>query len=327
MGHNDEVISATFYLTRACNIDCSYCRIWDNHFPNELSLEQKKEAIRILWEDVKAGFIILFGGEPLTLGDDLVEIVRYCGEIGVRYAITSNSLLLTPEMAQRLVAAGLQNWSISLDYITHLERDPIGAKSHKGLRDLAMLRHMGVGDLFATTTITHNNIKEILPIVEYCSENDYWVVVTPLHHQKSPDYFFASPQEAMPGMALTDDDIEELKPIMQKLIKMKQDGYLIHNDIEYLEDFTRYAKNLDWFCEGMSSMVVDADGKIKTCLHFNHIQGWTIFDLSVGIFRKEFFNRYSGKHPCQGCFWDCRYQAEHWREVDPEQGRKVFQHA
>src|SRR3990172_6318021 len=184
-------VVSIFYLTRACNIDCSYCRIWDNHFPNELPLEKKLQAIRILWQHLQVGFFVVWGGEPMMLGDDLEEVVRYCKEIGARYAVCSNSILLTEERARRLVCAGLQNWSISLDYITKHLRDPIGAKSHKGLKDLHMLKAMGVPDLHATVTITKQNIDEVIPIVDYCQEHGFWVEITALHYQKNEHYFFA----------------------------------------------------------------------------------------------------------------------------------------
>ena len=237
---DNKVVTALFYLTRACNIDCSYCRIWDNHFPDELTLEQKIHAIDILVHDVGAQFLILFGGEPMVLGDDLVTIVRHMATLSTPYAITSNSILLTKDKARALVDAGLQNWSVSADMLyPEGRKDPIAAKSMKGIRDLEMLKEMGVKDLHATMTITHQNIEHIIPLLHYLNERGIWLEVTALHWSKGEHYYFAPDKRGMEGMMLTEDDLVRIDEIMELLAYMKQGGALIHNEVDFLRSFAR----------------------------------------------------------------------------------------
>ena len=61
--------------------------------------------------------IALVGGEPL-MHPDMVEIVRYCRELGFATSLTTNGFLLTRKLLQELEDAGLQVMQISVDRMT-----------------------------------------------------------------------------------------------------------------------------------------------------------------------------------------------------------------
>jgi MoaA/NifB/PqqE/SkfB family radical SAM enzyme len=59
--------------------------------------------------------VVLFsGGEPLVR-DDLVELVEYAVERGIRPVLSTNGTLITPERARRLRDAGLEYAGVSVD--------------------------------------------------------------------------------------------------------------------------------------------------------------------------------------------------------------------
>jgi len=63
-------------------------------------------------------YIYITGGEPLILGEDIWGdhgLVRFATERGAGVNVNTNGVLLTPELALRLVKAGLAKLHISLD--------------------------------------------------------------------------------------------------------------------------------------------------------------------------------------------------------------------
>ncbi len=103
-------------LTQRCNLNCSYCGSGrclsqkDELTPSEIELLVKAFA--------KCGItkLRLTGGEPL-LRSDLPDIVKRVSNIeGIKdISATTNGILLTKELAEKLKEAGLHRINISLD--------------------------------------------------------------------------------------------------------------------------------------------------------------------------------------------------------------------
>ena len=108
-------LQCSLYLTDKCNLDCSYCTEYDNSKPHP-KLEDLKLWIRKI-RDLGTMRIALVGGEPL-LHPDVVEIVRYCRELGFATSLTTNGFLLTRKLLKELEEAGLQVSQISVDRMT-----------------------------------------------------------------------------------------------------------------------------------------------------------------------------------------------------------------
>ncbi|MDO9462191.1 MAG: radical SAM protein, partial [Deltaproteobacteria bacterium] len=94
-------------LTRNCNLSCVHCRASATRGPyeNELSTEECKKII----DDIAAHaqpVIIMTGGEPL-LRDDVFELARYGTDKGLRMVMATNGTLITPEVARKMVEAGV----------------------------------------------------------------------------------------------------------------------------------------------------------------------------------------------------------------------------
>src|SRR4029078_6148235 len=71
--------------------------------------------------------IALVGGEPLT-HPDIVELGRYCRDLGFATSLTTNGFLLTREKVRALEGAGLQVMQISVDRMTP---SPVTKKTFK----------------------------------------------------------------------------------------------------------------------------------------------------------------------------------------------------
>lgn len=108
-------------LTAACNFEpkCLYC---NQPFTKPLVdlIGWKKIISEITARDGKKDgtYIYITGGEPLLLKEDIwgdEGLVRFATEKGAAVNINTNASFLTPEVALRLVKAGLSKLHISLD--------------------------------------------------------------------------------------------------------------------------------------------------------------------------------------------------------------------
>src|SRR5262245_35704347 len=108
-------LQCSFYVTDRCNLDCSYCTEYDNAKPHPSLADLKLWLHKV--RSLGTMRIALVGGEPL-LHPDIVEIVRYCRELGFATSLTTNGFLLNRKLVAELEDAGLQVMQISVDRMT-----------------------------------------------------------------------------------------------------------------------------------------------------------------------------------------------------------------
>ena len=115
-------------VTRSCNLACVHCRASSVHGPyaGELTTAQGLSLL----DDIAAfskPVIILTGGEPL-LRADIYEIAAYGNKKGLRMVLATNGTLVTEEIARKMMDAGIQRVSISID--------GMDAQSHDAFRNV-----------------------------------------------------------------------------------------------------------------------------------------------------------------------------------------------
>jgi heme b synthase len=150
-------------VTRTCNLACVHCRAaaQDRPYENELSTE---ESFNFL--DNVAGFaqpiIILTGGEPL-LRPDIFEIAAYGTARGLHMTMAVNGTLLDADKVGKMINAGIQRISISLDGACEASHDAfrlMPGAFRGALEGIARAREAGL-DFQINTTITRQNLHEI----------------------------------------------------------------------------------------------------------------------------------------------------------------------
>lgn len=102
--------------TSRCNLNCVTCI---RHSWNEKAGDMEMSVYRLLLDglaDFPGARTVAFSGlgEPL-LHEGLPDMIRWAHERGLRTEITSNALLLTSSLADRLVASGLDQFTVSID--------------------------------------------------------------------------------------------------------------------------------------------------------------------------------------------------------------------
>ncbi|MFB6202006.1 MAG: TIGR04347 family pseudo-SAM/SPASM protein [Halorhabdus sp.] len=102
-------------LTKQCNLYCEHCYASADRdvAPGELTTTEGKALLEDLAE-YGVPVVLFSGGEPLVR-DDLMELVAYASDLGLRPVLSTNGTLITPEKARDLRDAGLQYAGISVD--------------------------------------------------------------------------------------------------------------------------------------------------------------------------------------------------------------------
>ncbi|MDP1761814.1 MAG: radical SAM protein, partial [Deltaproteobacteria bacterium] len=155
-------------VTRRCNLACLHCRAaaGSGPYPGELTTD---EGIKLLDDLAAMGqvVVILTGGEPL-LRDDIFDLAAYGTRKGHRMVMAVNGTLLTPAIAARLKAAGIQRLSISIDGGTALSHDRLRAVpgAYAGaLAGIAACQAAGL-PFQINTTVTRANRLELPAIYD-----------------------------------------------------------------------------------------------------------------------------------------------------------------
>ena len=158
-------------VTRRCNLKCPHCYInaTNEELRNELTTEEAKNLIDQISE-VSRPLLILSGGEPL-LRKDILELIRYGTEKGLRMGLGSNGSLIDATVARQLKAAGTKTVSISLDSVNPQNHDDfrgVPGSWQKAVNAIKALRENGLL-VQVNTTVTQQNqheIDEIMTLAE-----------------------------------------------------------------------------------------------------------------------------------------------------------------
>lgn len=141
--------------TEQCNLRCVYC--YESFARGKMSADVQEGIRRLIesQEGLKRLTISWFGGEPLLAADVVVGLTdlirRHCEARGITFicGATTNGTLLTPDLADRLIGAGLRTFQISIDGLAddHDSRrigpngEPSFTQIVENLRSLAQTEH------------------------------------------------------------------------------------------------------------------------------------------------------------------------------------------
>jgi radical SAM protein with 4Fe4S-binding SPASM domain len=102
-------------VTKGCNLRCVHCRATATELasPSDLPTDQ---ALNIIDQIAAFGnpILVLSGGEPLYR-PDIFQLAKYATDKGLRVALATNGTLVTKDVAEKIVEAGVKRVSISLD--------------------------------------------------------------------------------------------------------------------------------------------------------------------------------------------------------------------
>ena len=130
---NDNPI-AWLEVTDVCNLRCEGC--YRQHLTGHKPLEEIKEEILFFKRWRNPDNVSIAGGEPLV-HPQILDIVAFCAESGLKPIILTNAMALNPELLRELKRAGLAGFTIHID--SHQERPHWQGKSEAQLNELRQL--------------------------------------------------------------------------------------------------------------------------------------------------------------------------------------------
>lgn len=172
---NSQMMRCEMIINEYCNFKCPYCKglasqVFDGRKRKELTLDEIKRNIDLWCGNKPLKNIRFSGGEP-TYHKNIVEAVRHAKGRGVeRIAISTNGSN-TKAMYKKLLVAGCNDFSISLDAADSITGDKM-AGNIKGawgrvvsnIEYLSKLTYVTVG-----VVLEPGNIAKFIDIVNFAS--------------------------------------------------------------------------------------------------------------------------------------------------------------
>jgi len=154
-------------ITGKCNFKCPYCRGLRKDIKQEMSLDEVKKTIDI-WAKDNLENIRFSGGEP-TVHKDLIQMVEYAKLKNINMIAVSTNGSMPLEYYKKLIKAGVNDFSISLDACCSSAGDTmsggiIGAWDTvvNNIRELSKLTYVTVGMVF-----TPDNVEDSLNTIRF----------------------------------------------------------------------------------------------------------------------------------------------------------------
>jgi len=254
----ERPIVVSFEVTDACTCWCKHC---DHGGPKDESRNLKPADFRHYMEALRPCVVQVSGGEPM-MRDDLIEIVRQIkGGTTLPYTIlVSNWSLMTEEKYVALAQAGIDQFSVSLDFPDERHDDfrvyP-GLYSH--LEDIVpRLAKLGRDDIVLNSCITSENVGEIGAIADKAREWGVNLCYSAYSARRTGcrDYFLDAPEQLV-----------ELNRQLDAVEARRDSTNWIVNAPTTLDATRRYFANKGTpGCKaGLRFLVVTADGALQPC--------------------------------------------------------------
>ena len=287
----ERPIVVSFEVTDACTCWCKHC---DHGGPRDESRNLKPAEYRRYMEDLRPCVVQVSGGEPL-LRDDVVEIVRQIkGGSKLPYTIlVSNWSLMTEEKYLALREAGIDQFSVSLDFPDERHDEfRVYPGLYRHLEDLVpRLARLGHDDIVLNSCITSLNVGEIGAIADKARAWGVNLCYSAYSARRTGcrDYFLE-----------TASQLAELNRHLDAVEARRDSTNWIVNAPTTLEATRRYFANkgLPGCSAGLRFLVVTADGALQPCSM--QFQRYRLED------RARMIEEFSRTNQCDECYVSIR---------------------
>lgn len=281
----------SFEVTHSCNARCKHCHLGGPVEEQRASPEVYGKICR----EIKPLFAQISGGEPM-LRNDLEQIVKAfrIPNKAPHIVITTNGTLLTKEKYFRLRRAGVDEFSISLDYPDerHDEfRGIPGLFSHieRLIKEISSNNSKGIT---LCCVVQSDNFKDLIRMAELAREWDVKINFSTytLLRTQNKNYI------------LSKEELEEFKEIIKRLIDLKKKCKNIYTSNYVFKKMIAFFKNgfIPKCRTGERFINVNPDGTFSPC-------GLIITNYKS---RKELLKNFSRNNTCVHCYTSIRGNAE-----------------
>ena len=154
-------------VTSRCNAKCEHCgsSCGEKIPKDEIELKYLKKALKEVADAYDATKILLnvTGGEPL-LRSDLFELMQYAVDLGYRWGMTTNGMLINKDIAKKIEKTKMDTVSISIDGLkeTHEKFRKVPGCFDKIIAGIKLLqKNKYLQTLQVTTVANKRNIDQL----------------------------------------------------------------------------------------------------------------------------------------------------------------------
>lgn len=295
--------SATVDITTKCNLRCKHCRLETTNY--DLSLEQI-EIIASKLANKDRRIVFISGGEPLVR-NDIVEVVKIFKKYISCVCINTNSLLLTEELLDNLIEAGLNYIQVSLDGVKDTHDYMRGEGTYEKTMDkLKMISKKSI-KLHISCCISSLNIDKMEDFADTL-QNDSFLKIDLLGFKRF------IPKNEMAGVYnLNKDGLKELYDKFETL-RNKYDNVVIdfpQKNIFCEDKVLSVMKKYSLSCAGCSAATggpcIRSNGSVSPC-SLLYLDCGNIFEMELDeIYNSKVFINLCQRNLKGGC-GSCKYK-------------------
>jgi MoaA/NifB/PqqE/SkfB family radical SAM enzyme len=298
----------SFEITHSCNAKCKHCHLHGPVEEDRASPEKLGEICR----DLSPVVAQASGGEPM-LRRDLDQIIRAwkVPNKAPFIVVTTNATLLTQDKYQNLREAGVDEFSVSLDYPDERHDEFRGVpglfnKIENLVKGLDAQKDKAIS---LCCVIQSNNFRLLPEMAELANEWDVRLNFSAYNTLRTHDK----------GYMLSGDDLEEFKEIIPVLLEKQKKHRKIRTPKDVLWNMVKYFQQgyMPDCRTGEKFFNVNPNGTLSPC-------GLIITDYET---KEEFLEDFCKKNTCVYCYTSLRANTERpFLSVAKEHLRFIFSH-
>lgn len=276
-------------VTKNCGLRCNFCDYW------QTGKETRLDDYVAILKKLDPLTLVITGGEPMIRKDLPAIIARIKAEINFIYiSMITSGYLLTVDKGMALWNAGIDHFSISLDFLGEehdRNRGRPGLFAH--IADVApKLVAAGVDNLVFNSVIMEDNLDHIVPIVHQAKAWGAKVGFSTYNDRKNGNVTHR----------VTPQNLAKLERVIKQLLQLKRELRNITNSDYYLKkipEYFRSAHGLSGCIAGRKLLQVTPDGYLKRCADKEVLGHWTEFKPGTVT-----------PTDCTDCWYACRGETE-----------------
>lgn len=260
-----------------CCLKCQHCDIWKGSGKQEtMSVGQLRKLLLELHQWLGSFDLNLTGGEPF-LNKDIISLIEFASGLGIRTHTNSNGFLIDKPLAKKIALSGLNTLSLSLDSLRpEVHNFTRGSKQafEKVTKAVALVnffRNPRKLSLTISAIMMEPNLPDWGNMVIWAKKQKIDnVYFQPLWQNFAAPYnpFWFKKSSLWPPKG------RKITEAINNLIKLKQEGWPVGNEVSDLRNYQNYFSDPVSFGEkhrcfvGISNYDIDLTGNVRLCFNF-----------------------------------------------------------